>query len=53
MPILMTPFIQSGSQDPVERAFARRIVRVLNGMTLDRRQRELLVRTTQSEWIAH
>ena len=45
------PFIESGSSDPAERAIARKVVRILNDRTLDRQQRETLVRKAQRELI--
>ena len=39
------------SEDPVERAIARKVVRILNDRTLDRAQRESLVRKAQHELI--
>jgi len=48
-----TPFAESLSSDPVEQAIARKVHRILNDTTLDRRQREDLVRKAQRELIAH
>ena len=39
-----TPFVESSSSDPVERAIARKVQRILNDKTLDRQRRETLVR---------
>ena len=44
-----TAFIESQSSDPVERAIARRVLRILNDRTLDRGQRIALVRKAQHE----
>ena len=46
-------FIELGSTDPVERAIARKVVRILNDRTLDRQQREALVRRAQEELRRH
>ena len=48
-----TPFVESLSDDPVERAIARKVSRMLNDTTLDRQQRETLVRKAQRELIEH
>ena len=48
-----TPFAESMSDDPVERAIARKVQRILNDRTLDRPQREQRVREAQRELIAH
>jgi len=41
---LETHFVESKSTDPVERAIARKVIRILNDQTLDRQQRESLVK---------
>lgn len=48
-----TPFVESLSSDPVERAIARKVQRILNDKTLDRQRRETLVRKAQRELIEH
>lgn len=48
-----TPFVESSSSDPVERAIARKVQRILNDKTLDRQRRETLVRKAQRELIEH
>ncbi len=48
-----TPFVESLSQDPVERALARKVVRILNDTTLDRQRREILVKKVQRELVEH
>ncbi|MFN7855482.1 MAG: hypothetical protein ACK5OA_02680 [Acidovorax sp.] len=48
-----TPFVESLSEDPVERAIARKVQRILNDTSLDRQRRENLVHKAQRELIAH
>ena len=48
-----TPFIESQSDDPIEQAIARKVQRILNDKTLDRQQRESLVRRAQRDLIEH
>jgi hypothetical protein len=48
-----TPFIESQSDDPTEQAVARKVHRILNDKTLDRQQRENLVRRAQRDLIEH
>ena len=48
-----THFVESYSTDPVERAIARKVIRILNDQTLDRQQRESLVRRAQQELLRH
>jgi hypothetical protein len=48
-----TPFVESSSSDPVERAIARKVQRILNDKTLDRQRREALVHKAQRELIDH
>ena len=48
-----TPFVESLSDDPVERAIARKVVRILNDTTLNRLGRESLVRKAQRELVEH
>lgn len=48
-----TPFLESQSTDPTEQAIARKVYRILNDKTLDRQQRETLVRRAQHELIGH
>lgn len=48
-----TPFVESLSDDPVEQAIARKVMRILNDTTLDRQRRESLVRKAQRELIEH
>lgn len=48
-----TPFLESQSADPTEQAIARKVYRILNDKTLDRQQRETLVRRAQHELIGH
>ncbi len=47
------PFIESQSDDPTEQAIARKVHRILNDKTLDRQQRENLVRRAQRDLIEH
>ncbi len=47
------PFIESQSDDPIEQAIARKVHRILNDKTLDRQQRENLVRRAQRDLIEH
>ena len=46
-------FVESLSSDPVVRELHRRVVRLLNDSSLDRGQREFLVRRVQSLLLAH
>lgn len=46
-----TPFAEGLSSEPAERAIARKVIRILNDSTLDRQQRETLVRRAQRELI--
>ena len=48
-----TPFVESSSSDPVERAIARKVQRILNDKTRDRQRRETLVHKAQRELIEH
>lgn len=48
-----TPFVESSSSDPAERAIARKVQRILNDKTLDRQRRETLVVKAQRELIEH
>ena len=48
-----TPFIESQSEDPTEQAIARKVQRILNDKTLDRQQRENLVRRAQRDLLEH
>lgn len=48
-----TSFVESLSNDPVERAIARRVSRLLNDPGLDRSQREALVRKAQKDLLQH
>lgn len=48
-----TPFVESLSEDPVERAIARKVHRILNDTSLDRQRRENLVRKAQRELVEH
>lgn len=48
-----TLFVESLSEDPVERAISRKVTRILNDTSLDRQQREALVRKAQRELIEH
>jgi hypothetical protein len=48
-----TAFIESVSEDPVERAIARRVVRILNDNSLTRKQRVQLVRSAQRDLLQH
>lgn len=50
---LETHFVESKSTDPVERAIARKVIRILNDQTLDRQQRESLVKKAQRELLRH
>ena len=47
------PFTESQSDDPIEQAIARKVHRILNDKTLDRQQRENLVRRAQRDLIEH
>lgn len=46
-------FIESTSSDPVERAIARKVTGILNDATLDREQRQALVKRAQRELTEH
>lgn len=48
-----TPFVESLSADPVERAIARKVNRILNDTSLDRQQRQTLIKKTQRELLLH
>jgi hypothetical protein len=48
-----TPFVESMSTDPVERAIARNVNRVLNDPSLDRQQRETLIKRSQRDLLSH
>jgi len=48
-----TPFVESLSEDPVERAIARKVQRILNDTSLDRQRRENLVHKAQRELVEH
>ncbi|MEZ5630819.1 MAG: hypothetical protein R3F09_08935 [Burkholderiaceae bacterium] len=48
-----TTFVESLSTDPVERALARKAIRILNDPTLHRQQRVELVRQVQRELTLH
>ena len=48
-----TTFVESLSTDPVERALARKAIRILNDPTLHRQQRVDLVRQVQRELNLH
>lgn len=48
-----TPFVEALSEDPYVRELHRRAMRVLNDPTLDRQQRESLVRRIQSALMEH
>jgi len=48
-----TVFIESLSADPTERAIARKVSRILNDRSLDRQQRESLVKNAQRELLQH
>ena len=48
-----TPFVESQSSDPVERAIARKVTRILNDPSLDRQQRETLIKKAQRDLIRH
>jgi hypothetical protein len=48
-----TQFVESSSSDPVERAIARKVIRVLNDTSLDRQQREALIKKSQRDLISH
>lgn len=48
-----TAFIESLSEDPVERAIARRVVRILNDNSLVRKQRVQLVKLAQRDLRQH
>jgi len=48
-----THFKELNSPDPHVRAIARRVVRILNDPTLNRQQREHLVRKAQRDLVAH
>ena len=48
-----TPFVESQSPDPVERAIARKVLRMLNDASLDRQQREALIKNTHRDLIRH
>ena len=46
-------FTEAASTDPVERAIARRVTRILNDPALDRARRETLVKRAQRELLEH
>ncbi|MBS0468743.1 MAG: hypothetical protein JSS31_11455 [Proteobacteria bacterium] len=46
-------FTEATSADPVERAIARRVTRILNDPTLDRTRREAEVKRAQRELLEH
>lgn len=48
-----SPFIESLSSDPVERAIARKVTRMLNDLSLDRQQRKTLIKNAQHELLQH
>jgi len=48
-----TPFLESLSDDLTEQAIARKVHRILNDTTLDRQQRESLIRRAQRDLIEH
>jgi len=48
-----TALIETTSSDPVIRAIARRVVRILNDATLDRDKRVELVRKAQRDYQRH
>lgn len=48
-----TAFVESQSSDPFVRELSRRAVRILNDQTLDRRQRENLIRRLQARLQGH
>lgn len=47
------PFTEATSEDPVERAIARKVNRILNDRSLDKQQRENLVKKAQRELVQH
>ena len=48
-----TLFVESMSSDPVERAIARKVTRLLNDSSLDRQHRETLIKKAQRDLISH
>jgi hypothetical protein len=48
-----TAFVESQSSDPFVRELSRSAVRILNDQTLDRRQREALIRRLQARLVGH
>jgi len=48
-----TPFVESLSADPVERAIARKVNRILNDKSLDRQQRVSLIKKAQRQLLLH
>ncbi len=48
-----TPFVESLSADPVERAIARKVNRILNDTSLDRQQRQSLIKKAQRQLLLH
>lgn len=48
-----TTFVEFQSIDPIERAIARKVTRLLNDHTLDRQQRIDLVRKAQRQLLSH
>lgn len=48
-----TQFVETNSTDPVERAIARKVIRLLNDRTLNHQQRESLVKKAQRELREH
>ena len=48
-----TPFVESLFSDPVERAIARKVNRILNDISLDRQQRQTFIKKAQRELLMH
>ncbi len=48
-----TPFVESLSTDPIERAIARKVTRLLNDSSLDRQLRVTLIKKSQRDLIRH
>lgn len=48
-----TPFVESLSADPIERAIARKVNRILNDISLDRQQRQSLIKKAQRDLLLH
>lgn len=48
-----TALLEEGSSDPLVRELGRRAVRILNDRSIDRQQREVLIRQLQARLLDH